>query len=197
MLEEMSKVLRSVVDKVPFLRDIEMLRTEFSDYCQDTFRSYKTVNAAHPIFSELTNLENKLKTEISSDSEKQILCNQVEWLVEKLGKIYAQSIRKIKHEYCSRVLLNFSNIRNHYRDLIKQNMLSKDCGNQTSFVSSTAAVDKDPNETVIDTGNRALENGEEKVGVSSRHSAAHGSRKQPSIADSRSSRRRHIEEMEL
>ena len=106
-----------------------------------------------------------MKTEISSDSEKQILCNQVEWLVEKLDEIYAESIQKIKHEYCSRELVNFSNIRNHYRDLIKQNMLIKDCGNQTSFTSSTAAVDKDPNETVIVTGNRALENGEEKVGL--------------------------------
>ena len=50
-----------------------MFRTDFSGYCEDTFRAYKTVKAAHPIFSELTNLENKLKTEISSDSEKHIL----------------------------------------------------------------------------------------------------------------------------
>ena len=59
MLEGKSKVLRSVVDKVPFLRDIEGFRT-----------------------TEQTNLENKLKTKISSDSEKQTLCNQVERLVE-------------------------------------------------------------------------------------------------------------------
>ena len=43
----------------------------------------------------------------------------------------------------------------------------------------------------IDTGNGALENAEENVEVSSRHSATQGSRKQ------RSSRRRQIEEMEL
>ena len=70
MLEEKSKVLRSVVDKVPFLRDIEMCHTDFSGYCEDTFQAYKTVKATHPIFSELTNLENKLKTGISSDSKK-------------------------------------------------------------------------------------------------------------------------------
>ena len=61
-------------------------------------------------------------------------------------------------------------------------------------MSSTSAVDKDPNETVIHTGNGALENAEENVEVSSRHSATQGSRKQPSIANSR---RQQIEEMEL
>ena len=83
MLEGKGKVLRSVVDKVPFLRDIEVFRTDFTVFCEDTFRAYKTVKTPHPIFSELTNLENKLKTKISSDPEKQTLCNLVERLVEK------------------------------------------------------------------------------------------------------------------
>ena len=48
MLEEKSNVLRSVVDKLPFLRDIEMCRTDFSGYYPDTFRGYKSVKAAHP-----------------------------------------------------------------------------------------------------------------------------------------------------
>ena len=48
-------------------------------------------------------------------------------------------------------------------------------GKQTSLMSSTSAGDKDPNETVIDTGNGALENAEENVEVSSRHSATQGS----------------------
>ena len=174
MLEEKSKVLRWVVDKVPFLRDIEMFRTDFSGYCEDTFRAYKTVKAAHPIFSKLTNPEKKLKTEISSDSEKQTLCNR---LVEKLDEIYAESIQKIKQEYRSRELVDFSNIRSHYRDLIKQYGQRKDCGNQTSLVSSTSAVDKDPNETVIDTRNGTLENAEENFEVSSRHSATQGRKK--------------------
>ena len=189
MLEEKSKVLRWVVDKIPFLRDTEMFRTDFSGNCEDTFRAYKTVKAAHPIFSKLTDLENKLKTEISSDSEKQTLCNQVERLVEKLDEIYAESIQKIKQEYRCRELVDFSNIRSNYRDPIKQYGQSKDCGNQTSLVTSTSAVDKDPNETVIDTGNGTLENTEKNVEVSSRHSATQGSRKQPSIANSRTSRR--------
>ena len=45
--------------------------------------------------------------------------------------------------------------------------------------------------------NGALENAEGNLEVSSRHSATQGSRKQPSIAASRSSRRRQIEEMDL
>ena len=64
-------------------------------------------------------------------------------------------------------------------------------------MSSTSAGDKDPNETVIDTGNGALENAEGNVEVSTGHSATQGSRKQPSTANSRSSRRRQIDEMEL
>ena len=58
--------------------------------------------------------------------------------------------------------------------LIKLYRHSKDRGNQTSLVSSTSAGDKDPNETVIDTGNGAIENTEENLEVSSRHSATHG-----------------------
>ena len=119
MLVKKSKVLRWVVDKVLFLRDIEMFRTDFSGNCEDTFQAYKTVKAAHSIFSKLTGLENKLKTEISRDSEKQTLCNQVERLVEKLDEIYAESIQKIKQEYRCRELGDFSNIRSHYRDPIK------------------------------------------------------------------------------
>ena len=87
----------------------------------------------------------------------------MERLVEKLDEIYAESIRKIKQEYRSRELVDFNNFRGHYRDLIKQYRLSKDCGNQTSLVSSTSAVDKDPNETVIDTRNGAIENTEGNV----------------------------------
>ena len=67
-------------------------------------------------------------------------------------------------------------------------------GNQTSWVSFTSAIDKDPNETVIDTGNGEIENAKQNVEV--RHSATHGSRKEPSFANSRSSRW-HIDEIEL
>ena len=134
-----------------------------------------------------------MKAENLSDSEKQILCNQAERLLE----VFAEFLQIMKTEACPQGFVNFRNARSYYRDLIKQYRLSKDCGIQTSLVSSTAAVDKDSNETVIDTGNGALENAEENVEVSSRHSAAHGCRKQPSIANSRSSRRRQIEEMEL
>ena len=104
----------------------------------------------------------------------------------------------MKTESCPHGFANFSKASSHYKALIKQYRLSKDCGNQTSLVSTTLTGDKDPNdETVINTGNGAVENAEENAEVSSKHSATHGSRKQPSIANSRSSKRRQIEEMEL
>ena len=75
--------------------------------------------------------------------------------------------------------MDISNIRSHYQDLIKLYRHRKDRGNQTPLVSSLSAADKDPNETVFDTENGALENAKENVEVSSRHSATQGSRKQP------------------
>ena len=91
----------------------------------------------------------------------------------------------IKPENYSQELMEFSKNRSHNQDLIKQYGRSKDCGNQTSLVSSTSAGDKDPNETVIDTENGARENAKENVEVSSMHSATQGSRKELSIANSR------------
>ena len=196
MLDEKRKVLRWVVDKVPDLQDIEYCRAVVVDYPKDTLQEYKFLEDSVPIENELLKLE-KLRAENLSDSEKQTLCNQAERLLEKLDKIFAESLQIGKTKACPQGLANFSNARSYYRDLIKQYRLRKDCGNQTSLVSSTSAVDKDSNETVIHTENGALENAEENVAVSSRHSDTQGSRKQPSIANSRSSRRRQIEEMEL
>ena len=108
-----------------------------------------------------------------------------------------RSYFNIEDRNCSHGFAKFSKARSHNQDLLKQYRLSKDCGNQTSLVSTTSTGDKDPNdETVIDTRKGAIENAEENAEVSSMHSATHGSRKQPSIADSRSSKRREIEEME-
>ena len=117
--------------------------------------------------------------------------------VEKLEEIYKEWIRITRPEVCAGEFVGVYDIRSHYRDLTTLYRYSKDCGNQTSLVSSTSAGDKDPNETVIDTGNGATENAEENAEVSSKHSVPQGSRKQPSIANPRSSRRRQIEEMEL
>ena len=44
--------------------------------------------------------------------------------------------------------------------MLKQYQQTAGSGNQTSLVSSTSAVDKDPNETVIDTGVEEIENAE-------------------------------------
>ena len=80
--EEKIKVLRLVVDKIPFLGDIESFHKELVGYWKDRFRGYESAKIAGPILSELSNLEKKLKTENSSDSENQKLCNQVQRLVE-------------------------------------------------------------------------------------------------------------------
>ena len=198
MLEEKSKVLRWVVDKIPDLQDIEDCRAVVVDYRKDTLRWYNILEDSVPIEKELVELEKKLKSENLSDSEKQILCDQAERFLEKLDEIYAEALQILKTENCSHGFANFSNVGSHYQDLIKQYRLSKDCGNQTSLVITTSTGDKDPNdETVIDTGNGAIENAEENAEASSKHSTTHGSRKQTSIANSRSSRRRQIEAMEL
>ena len=76
LLEEMSKVLRWAVEKIPFHRDIEGFRQEVIDCRKDTVWAYKLVEAAKPIFNDLPKMEKKLKAEILSDSEKQTLCNQ-------------------------------------------------------------------------------------------------------------------------
>ena len=119
----------------------------------------------------------------------------MEELVEKIDEMYTEEIRITGVR--TKEFVGISNIRSHYQDLIKLYRHSKDCRNKASLVLSTSAVDKDPNETVIDAQNRAIENAEKNVEVSSRRFAAQGSRQQPGIGNSRSSRRRQIDVMEL
>ena len=103
----------------------------------------------------------------------------------------------MKSEFATGYLTNLSKHKIFYQNLLKQYQQTAESGNQTLLVSSTSAADKKPNETVIDTGNGVLENAEENVEVSSRHSATQGSRKRVSFTNSRSWRRRQIEEMVL
>ena len=81
--------------------------------------------------------------------------------------------------------------------MVKQYQQSTSSGNETSLGSYTSAGDKDPNETVFDTRNGAIENVEGNVDISSRRFATHRDRKESNIANSCSSRRREIDEMEL
>ena len=125
-------------------------------------------------------MENKFKAETLNDSKKQALCNQMEVLVEKLDEKNTELIRITRPEVRTQEFVIFSDFRSHYQDLIKLYRHSKDCRNQTSLVLSTSAVDKElKKKTVNDTGNGAIENAEENVEVSSRHSANQGSRKKP------------------
>ena len=110
------------------------------------------MKAVEPIVIEVSDLKSKLKTEKFSQSEKQKLCDQVEQLVVKLDKIYTEWIRMMKREDCSQQFEDLSVSRSYYRNLITHYEHSKDCRNQTSLVSSTSADDKDPIDTVIDTG---------------------------------------------
>ena len=170
MLEEKSKVLRWVVGKVPFLWGIESFRTELFSCWKRTFRACKSVETVVSILSELLNLDNHLKTENFSDS-KDILCNQLEWFVGKLDEIYAWWIQMIKREDCARDFVEVGNSKIYNRDLIKRYGHSKDCGIQTSLVSSILAGDMETKRTVTDTGNGAIEIIEEYLEITSKHSA--------------------------
>ena len=142
-------------------------------------------------------MEEELGSENLNDSRKQALCSKMKQFVTKLDSSYTAIIQIVKSEFATDSLTTLSENKNYFQSLLKQYQQTSESGNQTSLVSSTSAGDKDPNETVIDTGNGAIENAERNVEVSSRHSAAHGSRKEPSIHNSRSSRGRQIDEMEL
>ena len=167
ILKEKSKVLRLVVEKMPFLRDIQIYRTDFVDCRKDTLRAYKLTEAHKQIYNELSELEE----ENLSDSQKQTFCNQLEELVKKLDEKYTELIRITRPEVRTQEFVNFSDYRSYNQDRIKQYRLSKDCGNQISLVLTTSVVDEDPNETVIDTENGVTKNAQENVEVSSRHSS--------------------------
>ena len=96
MLEENSKVLRWVVDKIPDLQDIEDCRAAVVDYRKDTLRWCNILEDSVPIENELVELEKKLKSENLSDSEKQILCDQAERLLEKRDEICAEAYSNIE-----------------------------------------------------------------------------------------------------
>ena len=57
MLEEKSKVLRWVVDKIPDLQDIEDCRAVVVDYRKNTLRWYNKLEDSVPIENELVELE--------------------------------------------------------------------------------------------------------------------------------------------
>ena len=155
MLEEKSKVLRWVVDKVPDLRDIEDCRAVVVDYRKDTLRWYKLISLRFCSNRErIVRARKEIESRILTESDKRIMCGQAERLCERLDEIFPECLRILKTEACHYGFTNFSNARSHYQDLIKQYKISKDCGNRTSLVSTTATGDKDPNdETVIETGN--------------------------------------------
>ena len=159
-------------------------------------KTYTIAEKYESFYREAEKVDKELGLENLDDSRKQALCSKQEQLVTKLDSSHAAIIQIVKSEFSAGYLTNLSKHKNYFQDLLKQHQQTAESGNQTSLVSSTSAADKDPKESVIDTGNGALENAE-NLGVSSRHFATQGSRKQPSIANSRSSRRRQIEEMEL
>ena len=82
-----------------------------------------------PIENELLELEKKLKAEILSGSEKQIMCGQLERLLERLDEIFPECLRILKTEACHYGFTNFSNAMSHYQvqaqqGLWKQNIVS-------------------------------------------------------------------------
>ena len=109
----------------------------------------------------------------------------------------AEAIQLVNHKVRVARFMVISNNRNYYTDLLKKYQQTAESRNQTSLVSTTSAGDTGPSETVVDTGIAVTENVEENVEVSSRPSETHRSRREPSIANSRSSGRREIDHIEL
>ena len=72
-------------------------------------------------------------------------------------------------------IVDVSDSRSYYRDLIKQYGHSKNCGNQTSLVASTSSTKKDSNQAVIDKYKDASNAKGETVEVSSQKSATKNS----------------------
>ena len=67
--------------------------------------------------------------------------------------------------------------KNYHQGMLKKYLRTLESGSQTSLVSATSAFDKDPNETLVESGNGAIGKIEEKVEVPSRSSATHRGRK--------------------
>ena len=119
------------------------------------------------------------------DSRKQALFSKLEQLVTKLDSTHAALIQIVKSNIATDWLTALSENKDYHQCMLKQYQQTRESGNKTLLVSSTSAVGKDPNETLIDTGIGAMENSGENVEISSRHSATLGCRKEPSIANSR------------
>ena len=66
-LEEKSKILQWVVEKVPFLQNIEIYCTDFIDCRKYTLRAYKLAEATKPNYNEVSKLEKNLKAENVSE----------------------------------------------------------------------------------------------------------------------------------
>ena len=105
----------------------------------------------------------------------------------------------MKSEFAAEALTISSENENYFQDQLKQYQQTAESGNQTSLVSSSSAGGKDPNETVIDTEISAIETQKR----TSRclpdillHKVAERNTVH-SIANSKSSRRRQIDEMKF
>ena len=179
-----------------FLRHIENLRTEVFD-CRKDLAALHNAKKIESFYREAVILGEESGSEILNGSRKQAFCRKLEQLVTKLDSSHAAIIQIAKSKFAKYWLTTLNNSKYCFQDLPKTSQQTAESGNQTSLVSSTSVGDEDPNETVVGTRNGALENAKENTEVSSKHSATHGNRKQPIIRNSRPSRRRHIEEMEL
>ena len=193
---ERKNVLQWLVEKVPQLKKSEKCRTEVIN-CKDAIRLVKSEKKFTTFYREMSKLEEEFKKENLSDSLKQALCNKLEELLTTLDINSAEAIQLVKPDVRVGWFMVISNNRNYYTDLLKKYQQTAESGNQTLLVSTKSAGDTGPNETVVDTGIEVTENVEENVEASSRNSEKHRSRKEPSIANSRSSRRRKSDHLEL
>ena len=195
-LGERKNVLQWLVEKVPQLKKFEECRTEVIN-CKDAIRLVKLDQKFTSFYREMFKLEEEFKKENLSDSLKQTLCNKLEELLTTLDINSAEAIQLVKPDVRFGWFMVISNNRNYYTDLLKKYQQTAESRNQTSLVSTTSARGTGPNETVVQTGIAVTENVEENADVSSRNSETHRSGKEPSIANSHSSKTRVIDQLEL
>ena len=165
------KTLNWLVEQIPnLIREIEDYRSCVFNPRKNILRLYTMVEKSLQFYSEATKMGKELRKRKFRRS-KQAFCSKVEQLVTKLDTSHAEIIRILKTDTATDCLKGLNENKYYHRGLLKPYQQTAESGNQTLLLSSTSAVDKDSNKTVIDTSNGAIENAEVNVKFSSRHSA--------------------------
>ena len=90
----------------------------------------------------------------------------------------------IKPKDCTQEFVEVSDSRSCYREVIKQDWHSNDCGNPTSLIASTLGNENDPKQSVIEINDESSNAKGETAEVSSQNTATNRSRNELSVVKS-------------